>query len=119
MVRTRGTERPIERRSREVDRDRVDWDACVDPWTSSCRVLSDFLIGIGDAIAPSRSGRYERRASSVEYEDDRGRGLRGCLEFGAICGSLGRRSPARERDEVTTEDMETGSRSEITVRSES
>lgn len=60
--------------SNRVDRDnrrfREDvqevWDSSRDIWDGGCRVLSSFIIGIGEALGPPS---YTRRRVEREYDD--------------------------------------------------
>jgi hypothetical protein len=62
-----GSDRSTDRDDRRFREDVQEvWDSSRDIWDGGCRVLSSFIIGIGEALGPPT---YTRRRVEREYDD--------------------------------------------------
>ena len=65
--RTAGRDRDDETSDRRLREDVHEvWESSRDVWDGGCRLLSSFVIGIGEALAPPS---YSRRRVEREYDD--------------------------------------------------
>jgi hypothetical protein len=111
--RTRESERSVEMR-RELGRSVRDVrESALDFWGGSCRLLSNLLCDLGEAIVPvRRRDRYEQESTRDRYrEDERSRTTGDCIEgFVILCRSFSGIPERSDRSQPREGDVEASGR---------